>query len=67
MNGKLTLFLDNYGSVVLARNLRQLQQQAGGGRISKMYRDGKNNRAVHIGYVIGSRWFTAYTPFESIE
>jgi hypothetical protein len=67
MNGKLTLFYDRQSnSTILAKTLRELQFKAGGGRISKMYRDGYNNKAVHIGYVVGDRWFTAYTPFESI-
>jgi hypothetical protein len=68
MNGKLTLFFDRQSnSTILAKTLRELQFKAGGGRISKMYRDGYNNKAVHIGYVVGDRWFTAYTPFESIS
>ncbi len=65
MNGKLMLYRDQYGSIICARNLRALQTAAGGGRISKMYA-GKGY-TKHIGYIIGSRWFTAYTPFESIE
>jgi len=51
------LYIDEYGAHLRAKTLRELQNKAGGGRISKMYLGEK-----HIGYVVGQRWFTAYKP-----
>ena len=36
----------------------------GGGRVSKMYVDKKDGRSVHIGYVVGQHWLTAYQRVE---
>lgn len=64
MNGNLTLFVDQYGHTIKASTVRELQMKADGGRISKMYKG--NKEVVHIGYVVGNRWFTAYTPYEKL-
>jgi hypothetical protein len=32
--------------------------------VSKMYVDGKDGTAVHIGYVVGRHWCTAYRRVE---
>lgn len=64
MNGKQTLFIDQYGSKLWARTVRELRERAGGGRVSKMYVDKLDMTAVHCGYVVGQRWFTAYHPVE---
>jgi len=64
MNGKLVLYLDQYGQPVWARTIKELQEKSGGGRISKMYCDKKDGRTVHSGYVVGRRWFSAYSPIE---
>ena len=50
--------------VIWARTVKELRDSAGGGRVSKMYRDKADGQTVHIGYVIGRRWFSAYVPLE---
>jgi len=59
-----TLYVDQYDCLIWARTVKELRDRAGGGRISKMYRDNPDGQAVHIGYVIGRRWFSAYVPLE---
>jgi hypothetical protein len=49
---------------VWARTVKELQQKSGGGKVSKMYVDKKDGRTVHKGYVVGQRWFSAYSPIE---
>ena len=65
MNGKLMLYIDQYGGKIFAKNLRELQEKAGGGRIFKVYTTTASVE-YHIGYGVGNRWFTAYTPFREI-
>ena len=64
MRGKTTLFIDQYGSKLWARTVRELRELAGGGRVSKMYVDKKVGGTMHVGYVVGARWFSAYHPVE---
>ena len=64
MNGKLTLYIDQWGNRYYAHSTRALRDQIGGGRISKMYRDKRDGRTVHVGYVVGRHWLTAYQPIE---
>lgn len=66
MNGKLLLYIDQYGSRFWARTVAELRKQIGmgGSRVLKMYVDKKDGRTVHIGYVIGEHWLTAYAPVE---
>jgi hypothetical protein len=63
MNGKLMLYRDQNGAVILARTVRELRQKAGGGRVSTMYVD-KESGPHAVGYVIGNRWFTRFQPVE---
>jgi hypothetical protein len=60
------LYIDQHGSPVWARTVRELRNRAGGGRVPKMYRDKPDGRTVHCGYVVGCRWFTAYAPVEKL-
>jgi hypothetical protein len=62
MNGTLILYRDQYGNTWFASTVRELKNRIGGGRVSKMYRDGKNGAAIHVGYVVGQHWCTAYRP-----
>lgn len=66
MNGKWTLYVDQYGNRFAASTVKELREQIGmgGSRVSKMYRDKKDGRTVHCGYVIGAHWLTAYRPLE---
>jgi len=63
MNGKLMMYLDQYGHPHWARTVKELRESIGGA-ISKMYVDKKDGRTVHCGYVVGSLWLTAYAPVE---
>ena len=55
-----TLFIDQYGDPVIASTARELADKAGGRKITKQYQDKKDGRVVWNGYVVGSRWFTAF-------
>lgn len=69
MNGKLTLFIDQWGSRFWAKTVKELRGQIGlgGSRVSRMYRDKKDGSVVHCGYVIGGHWLTAYQPVEVVQ
>ena len=58
------LYIDQYGNRFWAKTVRELRQNVGGGRVSKMYRDKRDGRTVHVGYVIGQHWLSAYSPVE---
>lgn len=64
MNGKMMLYIDQYGNKYNARTRKELRSlvENGGSRISKMFVDTKKGNTVHIGYVIGRHWLTAYEP-----
>lgn len=66
MKGKRTLYIDQWGNRFWANTVKELRNQIGmgGSRVSKMYRDKKDGRVVHVGYVIGQHWLTA---FHSVE
>ena len=63
-DGKVTLFIDQYGKPVWARTRKELQEKCGGGRVFKVYADKKSGGTVHCGYGVGRRWFNAYRPIE---
>lgn len=67
MNGKMMMYIDQYGMRVSASTVKELRAKVGGGRVSKMYRDTRDDAtgevgAVHVGYVVGMHWFSAYVP-----
>lgn len=66
MKNKMKLFVDQYGMLVYARTIKELRSKVemGGCRVSKMFID-RNGEILHIGYVIGSHWFSAYLPLEN--
>jgi len=64
MRGKTTLYIDQWGNRFYSPTVKHLREQVGGGRISKMYRNKRDGRTVHVGYVIGCHWLTAYQPVE---
>ena len=61
MNGKLTLYQDQYGQTFMARTLKELRSKLSG-RVSKMYVDKKDGTVKHVGYVVGRHWLTAFQP-----
>ena len=67
MNGKPMLYIDQYGAKIWALSVRELREKCGGGRVSKQYVDGKDGTTYHTGYVVGSRWFTAFSPYRVAE
>jgi len=64
MNGRTRLYRDQYGQTLIASTVKELRAKAGGGRVSRMYVDGIDGSAKHVGYVVGARWFSAFVPFE---
>lgn len=66
MNGKLFLYLDQFGNHFYARTVKELRAQieGGGSRVSKMYVDGKDGLPLHVGYVIGRHWLSMFEPVE---
>jgi hypothetical protein len=64
MNGKRVLYIDQYGSRFSCSTVKELKTVHHlCGKVSKMYQDGKDGKRYHVGYVVGSHWLTAYTPF----
>lgn len=63
LRGQPTLLVDQYGQHVWARTLKDLREQVPG-RCSRMFYDAPDGRVMHIGYVVGQRWFTAYQRCE---
>ena len=61
------LWIDQHGQRIWARTAKELREKAGGGKISKMYADGKEGGVFHTGYVIGRRWFNGYTPMREVQ
>lgn len=64
MRGKWMLYVSHHGQRMLVRTVRELQRRSGGGSASRMYVDKKDGSVVHVGYVVGRTWWTAYVPFE---
>ena len=66
MNGELMLYIDQWGTKFWAHTVKDLRDQIGmgGSRVSKMYQDTKGGASVHVGYVVGQHWLTAYKPVE---
>ena len=66
MRGKTMLYVDQYGTRIYAKTVRELRAQVdmGGGRVFKIYRDLKDGRTVHVGYGVGNRWFDAFAPVQ---
>lgn len=63
LRGKPTLLVDQFGERIWACTLKELREQVRGA-VSKMYVDTKDGRTLHIGYVVGNRWFTAFQRCE---
>ena len=70
MNGKQTLFLDQYGGRYWAKSTKELKEQLSGS-VSKMYVDkiaGEHaGKTVHCGYIVGDNWLNAYRHVEVVE
>lgn len=62
--GQNTLFIDQYGQPIWAATVSELKRKAGPGSVRKQYSDKRDGSVVHNGYVIGQRWFTAFSPVE---
>lgn len=64
MNGEWMLYIDQYGNKWGARTVKELREKIGGGKVEKMYRDKLHGDTVHVGYIVGEHWCTAYRPVE---
>ena len=62
MNGKAMLYIDQWGNRWWATTIAELRQKIGCGRVSKMYVDGTDGHAYHIGYIVGQHWCEAFAP-----
>lgn len=67
MNGKLMLYVDQYGGTFYSRTVQDLARALGCTHVNKMYRDGPDGEPVHIGYVIRGHWLKAYVPYAKSE
>jgi hypothetical protein len=56
-----SLFIDQYGYKVYASSVKELKELVGPGRVFKIYRDTPEG-TFHVGYGVGSSWFTEYQP-----
>lgn len=67
MNGKHTLYMDQYGSKYHCHYIYELKTKHYlSGKMSKMYVDGKDGKRYHVGYVVGNIWLSAYQPFREL-
>lgn len=66
MNGRLLLYIDQWGNKFWARTVKELRGQIamGSSTVRKQYIDKRDGTTVHNGYVIGGHWLTAYKPVE---
>ena len=56
-----TLFIDQYGQSIVASTLKELMEKGHWrGSVDRQYVDKADGRRVWNGYVLGSRWFTAF-------
>jgi len=55
-----TLFVDQYGQMVVASSAKELLVKVNGTKAIKQYIDKKSGGSVWNGYVVGHRWFTAF-------
>lgn len=61
------LYVDQYGTKYYSKTLRGLKEGYYlPGKVSKMYREKDDGGIVHVGYVIGQLWLTAYVPYEGV-
>ena len=66
MKGEWVLYLDQYGNKWFAKSVKDLREMLGGGRVTKMYADGKDGKTYHVGYVVGKLWCTPYVPYRVV-
>ena len=52
------LFIDQYGDRIYADTVKELREKAGGGVTRRMFHDMPEGPPMHVGYVVGRRWFT---------
>lgn len=64
MKGETLLYIDQWGQKFRASTIKELREKVGGGGVSKMYQDKKNGDTVHVGYIVGAHWLTAYKRVE---
>lgn len=64
MNGEWLIYIDQYGNKWGARTVKELREKIGGGKVERMYQDKLNGDTVHVGYIVGEHWCTAYRPVE---
>lgn len=59
-----TLYIDQYGNIFHARTVKELRAKiaGGGSRVQRVFVDSTEGKTLHIGYVIGGHWLTAYAP-----
>lgn len=65
MSKRNRMFVDQYGGIVWARTAKELREKVGG-RLAKLYHDGPKGSVLHVGYVVGSRWFREYAAVEKV-
>lgn len=64
MKKQRRLYVNQYGDRIYAGTVKELVQKAGYSKAHRMYRDKKDGRTVHVGYVVGPYWYTMYVPLE---
>ena len=60
------LYVDQYGQRFYASTLKELRGQIGmgGSRVSIMYYDRQDGKAIRCGYVIGGHWLQKYVAVQ---
>lgn len=66
----LYMGIDQYGETYhgLTHPRRDLMARFGTRHAERMFQDGKDGQAVHVGYIVGGRWVSLYEvrPFERV-
>jgi len=66
---KKFIAIDQYGNKIFIDKhpRKELAEYHGVQHIDKMYQDGKDGKAIHVGYVVSGHWYDvlAISPFKS--
>lgn len=64
MKGEHLLYIDQYGNRFGAKTIKELKEEVcpflKSPKVSKMYQDTREGKTMHVGYIVGNHWLTAY-------
>lgn len=64
-NGKdWRLCVDQYGNKVYAKTAKELAENMGRTKARRIYRDGKDGKTYHCGYIVAGCWFEVFSRIQ---